>query len=233
VTADIPLILLPGLMCTEAVWGPVIEQWEGSVAAQPLTHAPLTTVEAQAEAILRRAPARFALAGHSFGGYVALAMMRLAPERVSHLILVASSGRADGDEQRIGRDQLIRAAQAGKYASIVPRMASALLAPNHQQDAALIGRLSELAAASGVEAFIAHLTAIKQRPDCYDLLPRIAVPTLIAAGEQDRVTSPPEQQAMAGAIPGATLRLFDNCGHMTPLEQPAKLAAAIRAHLEA
>ena len=232
VSGKTPLVLLPGLMCTGAVWKPVIDQLGDAIIAEPMTNASLESVTALAEETLRYAPARFALAGHSFGGYVALAIMRLAPDRVSHLVLVASSARADNDQQRSGRDQMIRSAQAGNYATIPPRMAPVLLGPSRQNDAALLEQLRDMAASVGPEALVAHLKAAKGRPDSFDILPNISVPTLVAGGKQDRVTPPSEQEALATPIPGATLLMLKDCGHMMPLEQPNRLAAAIRAHLD-
>lgn len=227
----IPLLLLPGLMCTGAVWSDVVDELHGGIRAEPVTHPPLADMADLARDLLRRAPARFAVAGHSFGGYIALAMLRLQPDRISHLILVSSSARDDTEQQRAGRDQMIRAAQAGRYDTIPARMASVLLGPKRRDDAALIQRLANMAATVGPDAFVAHLTAIKARRDSGDLLPGVAVPTLIASGKEDRIVPPLEQEAMALAVPGAALRLFDDCGHMAPVEQPSGLAAAINAHL--
>ena len=148
-------------------------------------------------------------------------------------MLVSSSGRADNEEQRTTRDLLIRSTLAGKYSSIAARTAPALLAPGHDHDSNLVQQVRDLAEAAGPEAFVAHLTAIRRRPDSFDLLPQIRTPTLIVAGNQDRVTPIAEQQAMAAAIPGANLHLLDICGHMPPLEQPVRLAAVITGFLKA
>lgn len=219
------LLLLPGLNNTGAVYRETIARLPEGIRAQAPDLPALDTIEAIADAVLRDAPPRFVLAGHSFGGYVALAVLERAPERVQALALLATSARADTPEQAPKRLQAIAAVQSGDYVEI----ASSSTAPFHPDSLAqpaLLARRREIARAYGAERYVAHVRATMARPDRTALLDG-RVPLLWVTGSHDSVIPVARQREEATALPGCRFEVVDGAGHLLPLEQPAALAARL------
>jgi pimeloyl-ACP methyl ester carboxylesterase len=230
-SAHIPLVLLPGLLEDAAVWHNQIEAL--SDIAAPIV-ADLTrhdSVEAMAESVLATAPDRFALAGHSMGGYVALAIMRLAPRRVMRLALLDTAARADTPEQTERRMALLEMTKIGKFKGVTPRLMPLLVHDDRLADKAVTDIIMAMAERIGAEAFRRQQTAIMKRPDSREYLPRIACPTLVLCGRDDKLTPLDRSEEMAAAIPGAKLVVVEHCGHIPQLECADTASAAMRAWL--
>jgi pimeloyl-ACP methyl ester carboxylesterase len=227
----LPVLFLPGLLCDADLWA---AQLAALSAERPVAVASLTgsdTVAGLAEAALASAPQRFALAALSMGGYVALEIMRRAPERVTGLALIDTSARPDTEEQARRRRGLIALARTGKFKGVTPRLLPMLLHPARQEDAVLTGRVMAMAARIGRDAFLRQQTAILGRPDSRPDLPRIGCPAVVVCGRQDALTPLPASEEMAGLIPGAELVVVEDSGHLAPMEQPEAVNAALASWL--
>jgi pimeloyl-ACP methyl ester carboxylesterase len=224
---SLPLVLVPGLLCSARLYAPqVAALWPlGQVAVAD--HRRDADMNAIAARILAEAPPRFALAGLSMGGYIAFAMLRLAPERIVRLALLDTSARPDLPEQKAGREKFIAMAQAGKLADIVATLTPRFLHRSRANDGALKGIVRAMADETGVEAFVRQERAIMARPDSRPLLASIKCPTLVLAGEGDELTPPALAQEMADGIAGSTLTIVPDCGHLSTLEQPDAVNAAL------
>ena len=221
-----PLLLLPGLSCTRELWDSVRAALPAGIAAQALENAALEDIDAIAADILAVAPPRFALAGFSFGGYVALAIAAQAADRIERLALIATGTNADSPEAAAGRKRLIEIAQSD-YGSIDGRMTKFLLHPDRIEDAAIHEKRSRMSRDYGAARFVAQQRAAMGRPARDSVLASIRVPTLVAVGREDRVTPLAQHEEMARRVPAAELVVFERCGHLVPLEAPAELAGAI------
>ena len=227
----LPVLFLPGLLCDADLWA---AQLAALSAERPVAVASLTgsdTMAGLAEAALAAAPPRFALAALSMGGYVALEIMRRAPERVAGLALIDTSARPDTEEQGRRRRGLIALARTGKFKGVTPRLLPMLLHPARQEDSVLTGRVMAMAARIGRDAFLRQQTAILGRPDSRPDLPRIGCPSVVVCGRQDALTPLPVSEEMAGLIPGAELVVVEDSGHLAPMEQPEAVNAALAAWL--
>ncbi len=131
-----PLLLLPGLSNTPEIWGDVSAQLPVGIACTALENTTLEDIDAIAAEVLAKAPPRFALAGFSFGGYVALAIAAQAGNRIERLALIATGSNADSPEAAASRKRLIEIAQTD-YESIDGRMTKFLLHPDRHEDAAI------------------------------------------------------------------------------------------------
>ena len=227
-----PLILLPGLLCDRALWQHQIDHLAdvADIAVPDLARD--DDVEAMARRVLADAPARFALAALSMGGYVAHAIMRAAPERVIRLALFDTSARPDTDEQKSRRRGLIQLAERGTFRGVTPRLLPLLLHPDHLNDKALTGAVMGMAERIGKDAFLRQQTAIMGRPDSRNHLPRYACPTLIAVGRGDAITPVEVNAEMASLIPGARFVVIEDSGHLPPMEQPTAATALLRFWLQ-
>ena len=227
----IPLTLLPGLLCDDALWEP---QLAALSDIAEITVADLTRDESlplMAARVLAEAPERFALAGLSMGGYLAQEIMRQAPERVMRLALLDTSARADTPERRSVRRGLIELAQKGDFKGITPRMLPQWLHPDHLADAALTRTVTEMTQRVGRDAYLRQMQAIMGRPDGREDLRRIGVPTLVLCGREDQATPLALHEEIAALVPGAALSVIERCGHLSTLERPQAVNAALRGWL--
>jgi pimeloyl-ACP methyl ester carboxylesterase len=222
-----PTVLIPGLACTAELFAAQIPAlWR---------HGPVTvastlegeTIADMAAAILRDAPPRFALGGLSMGGYIALEIMRQAPERVVKLALLDTAARPDTPEQSTQRRALMARAEAGELEAVLRQIAPNLLHPDHRADPALIETQVRMGLAVGAEGFVRQQNAIIGRIDSRPHLADIKVPTLVLVGDKDALTPPDRSEEMAAAIPDARLVVIPECGHASTLEQPEAVSRAL------
>jgi len=228
----VPLLFLPGLLCDAALWRAQIEHFS---ARRGVTVGCVTrddSIAAMASRVLAEAPPVFALAGLSMGGYVALEILRQAPERVAKLALIDTQARADNDDQRERRTALMALARQGRFRGVTPRLLPLLIHKDRLEDAPLCDTVMGMAERVGQEAFLRQQTAILGRIDSRPHLEAIHCPTLVLCGAQDALTPPELAEEMADIIPRATLSVVPDCGHLAPLEQPAATNAALDAWLE-
>lgn len=179
------------------------------------------------EAVLGSIEDRTGLAGFSMGGYAVLALMRRRPARVGALALVDSRAKADDDAGKAARNAAIAAVRSGGAAAIAEPMIEKLLAASSRQDPDLVARLKRIILRQKPETLESDLTAMRERPDSTDLLPTLGLPALIITGEADVITPPAEGRAMAEAIPQARFLEIPAAGHLTPMERPGPVAAAL------
>lgn len=223
-----PLVLVPGLLCDAALWA---AQAAALADIAAIAVADLTTDEslpAMARRVLAGAPQRFALAGLSMGGYLAQEIMRQAPERVTQLALLDTSARADTPERLAIRRDFIALAQRGEFKGVTPRLLPQWIHPSRLSDTALTGAVMAMAARVGRDAYLRQMTAIMTRPDGRKDLPAIAVPTLVLCGREDQATPLALHEEIAALIPGATLAIVERCGHLSTMERPDEVSAALR-----
>jgi len=180
-----------------------------------------------ARRILAAAPARFALAGLSMGGYVAFEMLRQAPERIAKVALLDTSARADAPEQTAMRRTQMALAEQGRLAEVVEQQFPRLVHRMRRADAALRELFNLMAEEVGAAAFIRQQQAILARSDSRPTLVQVRCPALVLVGEDDELTPPERAAEIATGIPGAHLVAVPQCGHMSTLEQPGEVTRAL------
>lgn len=227
-----PLILIPGLLCDPDLWTHQTRHLDDIADCRVADITGADRMEALAEAVLADAPARFALAGLSMGGYVAQAIMRIAPERVSRLALLDTSARADTEEQIKRRHMLIEMSRVGRFRGVTDRLLPILIHEDRLDESELTDRVKAMAERIGPDAFLRQQTAIMHRPDNRDALGAIAVPTLILCGRQDALTPPELHEEMVAGIPGARMAVVEDCGHLSTMERPQAVTALLRQWLQ-
>ena len=231
IMSNFPVYALPGLLDDHRLW-----QYQADFFSQshPFFTAELSehdSIAALASAALSRAPSeRFALVGLSMGGYVALEIMRQAPERVIALGLLDTSARPDTAQATELRKALVALAKTdfeGVVDSITPR----LVHPSRLGDKSIVKVIAEMAHSVGAQAFARQQRAIMNRLDSRPFLRRIRCHTLVLCGREDVLTPPELHEEMAAAIPKAKLVVVEQCGHMSALEQPQRVTEALQAWL--
>ena len=225
------LMLLPGLNCDAAVWAPQVAALKGQADCRIPVWGLRDTLTAMAQQVLDEAPTeRFSVAGHSMGGRVALEVMRLAPQRVERLALLDTGthplapGEA-GEKEKAGRMALLKIAQEQGMRVMAQEWAKGMVHPDRIGGPIFEEVLAMFDRGSAAQ-YAAQINALLNRPDAAPLLAGITCPTLVLTG-QDAWSGPVQHEAMAAAIPDAQLVIVEDSGHMTTMEQPQAVSAAL------
>ncbi len=226
------LLLLPGLLCDEIAWASQYADLAGVADCRVPLYRSAGSIEAMAEHVLGTAPTeRFALAGHSMGGRVALEVLRRAPERVDRLALLDTGFRGlaageAGEKERAGRLRLLALARAEGMRAMGAQWASGMVRPERIGDA-MFEAILEMIERNTPDMFEAQIGALLARPDATGLLPLIACPVLLLCGRDDVWSPLAQHEEMRRAIPGARLEIIEQSGHMTTMEQPRAVSRAL------
>lgn len=228
--AKTPLVLIPGLLCDERLWRRQVERLTDLAYPVIADVTNSASVSEMARAVFLVAPpaGRFALAGLSMGGYVALEILRVAPERVAGLALLDTSARPDTPEQTAARRELIELSRTGRFEEIPRGLFPNIVHPGRLDDAELADVVFGMAEAVGPEAFARQEEAIIGRPDSREDLPKVACPTLALCGRGDALTPVHLHEEIVSLIPDSRLRVIENCGHLSTLERPVEVSAELR-----
>jgi len=223
------LVLVPGLLCDAQLWQSQVKNLADIADIWIADHTRSGTMTGVAQDVLAEAPfSSFALAGLSMGGYIALEIMRQRSDRVTRLALLDTTPGADQPEQTQNRLGFIAMAESGKFPGIVEVLLPLLIHPSRLSERPLIEIVRSMAKNTGKEAFVRQERAIISRADSRKLLTTINCPTLVLCGRQDTLTPLAGHQEMAAAIRRAHLEVIEDCGHLSTLERPAEVNAALR-----
>jgi pimeloyl-ACP methyl ester carboxylesterase len=221
------LLLLPGLLNDAELWR---DQIAGLADIADCRVPDLTrgeTLEVLAESVLAEAPPRFALAGFSFGGYVAQEIARAAPSRIERLALLDTAIRVDTPERAAFRRSLTNAARApGRFQGITDRMLASYIDASRLGDSELTGRIKAMTQRLGREVFVRQNEI--ERRDGEAALRALRCPILIICGEHDQITPLADMRELANVLPGAEFVVIPGSGHLTPMEAPDAVNGALR-----
>ena len=227
-----PLVLLPGMMCDARLFSPQINALSSDtvVTVAPITHG--ERVEEIASSILAALPEKFALAGLSMGGIVAMEILRRAPQRVLRIALLDTNPLAETPATAAAYEPWIVGAKAGRLEDILGEvMRPEFLAPGTHRNEVL-ALVREMGLALGADVFVRQARALQRRPDQQKALRQCKVPALILCGEHDGLTPVKRHTFMAELMPYAELRIIEAAGHLPTLEQPEATTRALREWLK-
>ncbi|MFK7874681.1 MAG: alpha/beta fold hydrolase [Paracoccaceae bacterium] len=223
-----PLVLLPGLMCDARLFGPQIAELssEFSVMVCPITQG--ERVEEIASTLLDQLPTRFALAGLSMGGIVAMEILRRAPDRVSRLALISTNPLSETPQVAAMREPQMVKARTGRLRQVIrDEMKPNYLAPGPFRSE-ILDLVMEMADVLGPEVFVRQSRALQRRKDQQATLRKCKVPTMVLCGAHDQLCPVKRHEFMAELIPQARLVVLPDSGHLPCLEQAPETTAALR-----
>jgi pimeloyl-ACP methyl ester carboxylesterase len=226
-----PVLLLPGLANDARVF---FHQLVTLSLSRPVTVLPLVgaLVEDMSLAVLKDAPARFALAGQGLGGTVALDVVRRAPDRVTRMILISTDPLSETPQAAAAREARMIQARAGRLREAIQGEVPPSALFDGPSRADVMEVLADMARVLGADAFITQTRAIRRRPDHQKTLRRFLVPALIIGGASDPIVPPRRQEFTAELMPkGRFLRIAD-AGHLPTLESPDAVSEAMDAFLD-
>ena len=227
-----PLLLLPGFLCDEDLWR---DQLTGLADVADCRVADLghgDSIAALAGQVLATAPPSFALAGFSFGGYVAQEIARQAPQRIERLALLDTSFHADTPERVAQRRAANKSVSLpGEFRGMTEQLLPSFIVAERLHDSALVQRINAMTLRQGREVFIRQNAM--RREDGAAALRGLTCPVLVLCGRLDVLTPPALHEEMAALMPQAELVVVEDSGHMSPMEQPAAVTRAMRGWLAA
>lgn len=224
--AKTPLLLVPGVLCSPRLFAAQVAALEGEaeIVVPDWRQAPLSiwdTWETAACWVLDQMPAeKFALAGLSLGGMLAVEIMQIAADRVTKLALLDTGMRSQNEAERAVRRARIRLATEGHFELVLGMQMTRFIPAYRLPDKPLVDDVMTMCGEIGVEIYKRQeeLAAIRvdRRPD----LPRIKCPTIVVCGRDDAATPLFLSEEMAKAIPAAALVVIEQCGHLITMEKP-------------
>lgn len=223
----LPVVALPGLLCTGAVYDDVAAR-----LAEPVETIELpigAEFESIAERIAAALPQRCLLIGLSMGSYLCYRIACLVPHRIAGLVLISTTADADTAEAARMRPKVARWARDNGIDALARSVASTMLAEDNRGRSSLQAKIAAMACQVGVDTFGLHQTALAGRPDQRSLLPRIACPAIVMNGAHDTLTPPAAGRAAAEALGAGRFLEVPDAAHLAPLENPAFVAGQIAA----
>jgi pimeloyl-ACP methyl ester carboxylesterase len=232
--ARTPLLLVPGMLCSPRLFAPQVAALADTaeIVVPDWRAAPLGIWDSWKSAaawVLDQMPAdKFALAGLSLGGMLAVEIMQVAADRVTRLALLDTGMRGQNESERAVRRARIRLAAQGRFELVLGLQLSRFIPAYRLTDKALVDEVMTMCGEIGVDIYQRQeeLAAIRadRRPD----LPRIACPTIVVCGRDDAATPLAFSEEIAAAIKGSELIVIEQCGHLVTMEKPEETNAILR-----
>jgi len=223
-----PLVFLPGMMCDARLFGPQIAELSADTC---VTVAPITQgerVEEIASNLLDQLPARFALAGLSMGGIIAMELLRRAPDRITRIALMGTNPLAETPPAAAEREPQIVGVRTGRLEQVMrKKLETQHFAPGPQRND-VCELVVDMALTLGGETFVRQSRALQRRRDQQGTLRKCKVPTLVLCGAHDQICPVKRHTFMAELIPFAYLVVLENAGHFMTLDDPTATTAALR-----
>ncbi|MCS0631148.1 alpha/beta hydrolase [Telluria mixta] len=217
------LDLIPGTLCDQRLWGKLVPLLPADFV---VSHVPLfkarTRAQMQALISARTAPAAHIVA-FSMGAYLALEHALAHPDRVASLVLISSSARGLRAEEKERRQRSMAVLAQHAFAGTTTTQLRSFVLPAHLDDPSIAGVIRQMSVDLGKETMLAQFAASMERPDLMARLRELRCPVLIVGAEEDAMVRAADLRAMAEQVPGATLEIIANSGHMIPLEAPQTL----------
>ena len=226
------LVLLSGLLCDESMWTDIAARLNDVAQSHIFCFPNLSSIEDMADLVLRGAPPRFVLVGHSMGGRVALEIVKRSPERVRALGLFNTGTHLPTESEPESRGRLVELARTSGMSALAKAWLPPMMNEGHLPSGALAKQLTDMVERSTPANFEAQISALLHRPDADSVLPLVRVPTLLMSATGDRWSPVEQHEAVRKHIPDADLVVIEDAGHMAPVEQSASVAQAMRRWLQ-
>lgn len=224
------VVFIPGALCTNQIFAEQVAGINPFFKAIFIDDNQSKTITAMAKTLLDHAPSRFALVGISMGGYVALEVLRLAPDRVWGAVLISTSPKAEVPTQSKERKRWIQTIESGQSDELVNEIVDACVS---EKNTSIHAKKSfhEMVKNHLPSAFNRQMTACATRPDFQAGLKDIRCPVLLIGGEDDSEFFQDGIKEISESVIGSEILTLPNCGHLPTLESPSSTTKAIKQFL--
>lgn len=227
-----PLVLIPPILCDARVFAPQFQDLSLDTAVMFAPTATGERIEEIASNILSLAPAKFALAGMSMGGGVALEMLRRQPERITRIALISASAQGETPQAASAREPLIVAARSGRFSDVIHKEMDPMWLAEGPDRLRITNLISAMGQAIGPEGYVRQARAMQRRKDHQSTLRMVKQPTLVMCGAEDPFLPPRRHEFLAELVPYAKLEVVPGAGHLPTLEQPDITNHVLRAWMK-
>ena len=213
--------MIPGTLCDDNLFKYQTEGLKDLVDCHVACNSSASSLKQVAKNILEKQTGSFSVMGLSYGGIIAFELLRQAPERINKLVLMNTNYKEPSEQTRINQQRFIGMAYLGQFKEITSEiLIDAMLHPKNAEKQELRETILNMALNVGIDGFFNQVKAQLGRPDSTKDLQNIKCPTLIITGREDNICPLKLHEDMAEAIPNSTLKVIEECGHLSTLEQP-------------
>lgn len=232
-----PLVLLPGMMCDERMWGHQIQALSGDYTVYVPDISQHTSIDDLGSDLMKELPEQpLRVAGLSMGGIIAMELLRTNKDRIAAVALLDTNHKSElAVRQKMRSDEIAQVEAGGLRDIMVSKMKPAYLIPGRSYDPELSDMVLNMAMEQGPEAFVNQSVALRDRRDYTEVIEALECRVLIAYGEKDLMCPPSRHQQMYELIANkdnALLREIKDSGHLSALEQPAATTEVLKEWLE-
>ena len=220
--------MVPGMMCDERIFSPQIEALSQNLEVTIADISNFSSVRELASDVLKKAPKKFSLLGHSMGGIVAMEIYSQEPNRIEKLILMDTNPKAELDEVKLKREPQIREVNNGKLLEVMRDEMKPNYLAESENKTNVLSVCMDMALNLGPDVFINQSRALQSRLDQQNTIQSIKIPVLIMCGSEDKLCPVERHEMMHNMISDSDLKIINNAGHMPTLEQPRETTEVIK-----
>jgi pimeloyl-ACP methyl ester carboxylesterase len=220
--------MVPGMMCDERIFSPQIEALSQNLEVTIADISNFSSVRELASDVLKKAPKKFSLLGHSMGGIVAMEIYSQEPNRIEKLILMDTNPKAELDEVKLKREPQIREVNNGKLLEVMRDEMKPNYLAESENKTNVLSVCMDMALNLGPDVFINQSRALQSRLDQQNTIQSIKIPVLIICGSEDKLCPVERHEMMHNMISDSDLKIINNAGHMPTLEQPRETTEVIK-----
>jgi len=220
--------MVPGMMCDERIFSPQIEALSQNLEVTIADISNFSSVRELASDVLKKAPKKFSLLGHSMGGIVAMEIYSQEPNRIEKLILMDTNPKAELDEVKLKREPQIREVNNGKLIEVMRDEMKPNYLAESENKRSVLNVCMDMALTLGPDVFINQSRALQSRLDQQNTIQSIKIPVLILCGSEDKLCPVERHEMMHNMITDSDLKIINNAGHMPTLEQPRETTEVIK-----
>ena len=220
--------MVPGMMCDERIFSPQIEALSQNLEVTIADISNFSSVRELASDVLKKAPKKFSLLGHSMGGIVAMEIYSQEPNRIEKLILMDTNPKAELDEVKLKREPQIREVNNGKLLEVMRDEMKPNYLAESENKRSVLNVCMDMALTLGPDVFINQSRALQSRLDQQNTIQSIKIPVLIMCGSEDKLCPVERHEMMHNMISESDLKIINNAGHMPTLEQPRETTEVIK-----
>lgn len=211
-------ILIPGLLCDDVVWRPVVDRLDGDAI---VTRYPdRDSLTDMAQDCLDQHGGPLAVLGHSMGARIAMEMAHLEPTRVERLGLYDTGTHPLADGELEKRNEIVQFANENGMAALADRWLPGMIFGPHRENPEIMGALRDMVMRMDPDLHARQINALINRPDATAYLSGIKCPVLLLVGRHDAWSKVSQHEDMLNMLPNARLEIIENAGHFAPVEEP-------------
>ena len=220
--------MVPGMMCDERIFSPQIEALSQNLEVTIADISNFSSVRELASDVLKKAPKKFSLLGHSMGGIVAMEIYSQEPNRIEKLILMDTNPKAELDEVKLKREPQIKDVREGKLLEVMRDEMKPNYLAESENKSSVLDVCMDMALSLGPDVFINQSRALQKRADQLNTIQSINIPVLIMCGSEDKLCTVERHEMMHNMISDSDLKIINNAGHMPTLEQPRETTEVLK-----